>query len=119
MKRFGIAAIVIAIISIFISEIVWVYLMLMAAVLAACSVGEGFVLGVTALATNSVNILFMILMLCISGTAQKGIADAPCTAAIGAILLLSQSIAYVILLKENKKLQSIHTDGSVPYTILE
>ena len=95
MKAFGIAALVIAIISIFI-PIVGAFLAGLAGVLAFFSAGKGTSLGLAAVIVNIVNICFMSPTLIMAASHQSSTTnETQYTTAFG-ILLLIQIVAILI-----------------------
>jgi hypothetical protein len=109
-KSFGIASLVIAIVSIFI-PLIGPWLTIIAGALAAFAYGEGFVLGLSSIIINLINILFMSPSVWIvGGLASFGAAlEGKSLMSLGTILLAVQIIALAALIVFNKtqKAQSL------------
>jgi len=95
-KSLGIAALVIAIVSIFI-PVYGAYLTIVAGALAAY--GEGFALGLSSIIINLVNIFGMSPTVWLSIAAEQG----KSMASLGTILFVAQVIALAVLVVFNKK----------------
>jgi hypothetical protein len=107
VKALGLTAMIIAIVSIFI-PVMGVYLTFVTAALAAFAAGEGFVFGAVAIGLNAISLLFLSPMLWVADAAQKATGtNEGSAAALGAFLVISQIVAFVILFRKNKKLQAV------------
>lgn len=97
-KSLGIAALVIAIVSIFI-PVIGPWLTIVAGALAAFAYGEGFALGLSSIIINLVNIFGMSPTVWLSIAAEQG----KSMASLGTILFVAQVIALAVLVVFNKK----------------
>ena len=117
-KAFGIIALVVAILSIFI-PLVGIYLPILVAILAIFSAGEGYTLGASAIGINLVNIIFLSpLLWIVSGMGeqldkqtmiQAGMSPevASSMAGLGIFMICIQIAAGVALFIKNKRKKAL------------
>lgn len=105
-KALGIAALIVAIVSIFI-PVFGPYITIISAILAAFSYGAGFTFGLSAIIINIINVFFLSPTVWIV-MAANAVAEAQGRSllSVGIILFSAQAIAAVILFILHKKTKS-------------